>query len=286
MFLDADYSAIEARIVCWLAGQEDALDRFRAYDAAETEEEKQEKCVYRIQASHIFEIPVAKVNKMPQRFVGKSAVLGCGFGMGPDRFRGNCLDVGKYVLPEGLEFKAVKSWRSKHNKVVKFWTILDDAAKRAVLYPGETCPAGKHISFQCLNIEGMDFLLMRLPSGRKLAYPQPKIVPGKFEDTTAVSFYQNIKGALWGHRSVWGGVWAENATQAVAADVMVNGVRNAEAEGYETATLIHDQDLSYHHPERGQTVERFVELLTTLPSWAEGLPIAAEGQIAPFYSKS
>lgn len=282
-FLDADYSAIEARIVCWLAGQEDALQRFRAYDAAQTEEEKYAIEPYRIMASRIFNVPVTSVNKMPQRFVGKSAVLGCGFGMGPDRFRGNCLDVGKYVLPEGLEHKAVKAWRADHNKVVKFWTILDDAAKRAVLYKGKEYTAGTFISFQCLNLEGMEFLLMRLPSGRKLAYPQPKIVPGKFEDTTAVSFYQNIKGALWGHRSVWGGVWAENATQAVAADIMANGAHNAERAGYEVATLIHDQALAYHYP--GQTAEEFTRCLTTLPSWAAGLPLAAEGGLVPFYKK-
>lgn len=284
MFLNADYAAIEARIVCWLAGQEDALDRFRFYDASENEEQKHERDVYRIQAADIFQIPLPSVNKFPHRFVGKEGILGCGFGLGPPRMRVQCKKKG-YDLPEGLEFKIVKAWRKKHKKVVQFWTDLDEAAKLAILHKGEIQRVGLHLSFKCFDTGGITFLFMRLPSGRKLAYPRPKIVPGKFEGTTAVAFYTNLKGTKWGHMSVWGGVWAENATQAVAADVMANGIHQAEAAGYETATLIHDEALDYYYPKRGQTVEEFVRLLTTLPGWARGLPIAAEGSVVPFYKK-
>lgn len=280
--LDADYSSIEARIVNWLAGQEDALVRFRAYDAAETKDQKHELDVYRIMASDIFGKAIRDINKFPDRFVGKECELGCGFGLGGDRFRVQCKKKG-YDLPEGLEFKAVKAWRKKHNKVVTMWTDLDNAAKRAILHKGEVQKVGPHLSFACKDIEGMPFLLMRLPSGRKLAYPRPKIVPGKFEGTTAVAFYANLKGSKWRHTSVWGGVWAENATQAVAADIMANGAHNCENNGYQIVTLIHDQALAYHQP--GQTPERFVELLTDLPEWARGLPIAAEGSVVPFYKK-
>lgn len=76
---------------------------------------------------------------------------------------------------------------------------------------------------------------------------------------------------------------AHNCVQGIAADVMAHGTHQAEKAGYETATLIHDQFLGYH--KKGQTPERLIELLTTLPSWAAGLPIAAEGGIVPFYRK-
>lgn len=269
--LDADYAAIEARIVCWLAGQEDALEEYR-----------QGVDRYKRMAASVYRIPEHQVEKFPQRFVGKSLVLGAGFGLGSAKFRVTCKKMG-YDLPAGLEDTAIKAWRSKHPKVVKFWAILDNAAKRAVLRKGEVCPAGQHISFKCRDLEGMSFLLMRLPSGRKLAYPQPKIVPGKFEGSTEVSFLQNLKGVVWGHRGIWGGVWTENATQAVAADIMLHGVQKAEDAGYETMSLIHDQCLSYKKP--GQTIEELVRHLTDLPSWAVGLPLAAEGAEAPFYSK-
>lgn len=270
-FLDCDYSSIEARIICFLAGQEDALEEYR-----------QGVDRYKRMASTVYGIPEEQVNKFPQRFVGKSLVLGAGFGLGPPKFRVTCKKSG-YDLPLGLEDIAIKSWRTKHSKVVKFWTLLDNAAKGAVLRKGEVCKAGEHISFKCMDVGDMPFLLMRLPSGRKLAYPQPKIVPGKFEGTTAVSFYQNIKGATWGHRDVWGGVWAENATQATAFDIMAHGAHNCERAGYEIATVVHDQVLCYHKP--GQTAEELIRLLTTLPDWAKGLPIAAEGSEVPYYRK-
>lgn len=284
MIFDADYSAIEARIVAWLAGQEDVLAQYRLYDAAETPEEKESLCLYRSMGSLIYGIPPQELSKFPQRFVGKEARLGCGFGLGAAKFRANVKKKSGYDLPEGLEFKAVKTWRKQNKKIVKFWDTLDDVAKDAVIHKGKICEAGKFIAFKCITTGKIEFLLMRLPSGRKLAYPWPKIVAGKFEGTTAVSFYENLKGAKWGWNSgVWGGVWAENATQAVAADIMCHGAQNAEDFGYEIMALIHDQALAYW--KEGQTANEFVGLLTDLPEWAEGLPVAAEGALVPFYKK-
>lgn len=289
MFLDADYSAIEARIVCWLAGQEDALEEYR-----------QGVDRYKRMASFIYGVPEEQVNKHPQRFVGKQATLGCGFQMGPPKFRMTCLKMGGYDLPTGLEDKAVKAFRLRHKAVVRLWAAMDAAAKQAITFKGDVfkpipkhfkgenpntkLPAFQNLRFICNDIEGMSFLLLVLPSGRKLAYPKPKIVPSrKFEDATSVAFFGHILGTKWGDVDTFGAKFLENATQAVAADIMANGAHNAERAGYAIATLIHDQALAYHKP--GQTAERFVELLTNLPDWANGLPIAAEGGLVPFYKK-
>lgn len=271
-FLDADYAAIEARIYCWLCGQEDALAEYR-----------QGLDRYKRMATVVYGIPEEKVNKHPQRFVGKQCILGCGFGMGPPKFRVTCKKMGGYDLPAGLEDTAVESWRATHKKVVRGWADIEKAAKSAITHKGETFTACR-LGFHCKDIEGMAFLLLKLPSGRKLAYPKPKIRPHrKFEGRAEIAFYGHILGVKWGDVSTWGGTLLENATQAVAADIMANGAHNAEREGYEIATLIHDQALAYHQP--GQTVERFVELLTDLPEWASGLPIEAEGALVPFYKK-
>lgn len=264
-FLDADYAAIEARIVNWLAGQEDALQEYR--DGVDR---------YKSMASMIYRVPAEKVNKHPQRFVGKQAVLGCGFGMGPTKFRATCWKMGRYDLPQGLEETAVKAFRAKHKKVVSCWYELERAAKNAILRKGEVFKV-LHLSFKFRDVEGMPFLLMRLPSGRKLAYPKARISGDR------ITFFGNVKGATWGDVNTWGGTLLENATQAVAADIMTNGVHQTERAGYETATLIHDQALAYHR--EGQTPEEFVRLLTTLPTWAKGLPIEAEGALVPFYKK-
>lgn len=270
--LDADYSAIEARIVCWLAGQEDALQEYR---------EGVDR--YKRMASVIYTIPEDEVNKHPQRFVGKQATLGCGFGMGPSKFRVTCKKMGGYDLPLGLEDIAVKAFRKTHKKVVQFWYDLEAAAKSAIIRKGEVWECGK-LSFVCKDIEGLTFLLMRLPSGRELAYPKPQVIPhSRFPDRTEIVFWGNIKGTKWGLVSTWGGTLAENATQAVAADKMAEGAHNAEGMDYEIATLIHDEALGYYH--EGQTVEEFVSLLIKLPRWAKGLPIEAEGGLVPFYKK-
>jgi DNA polymerase bacteriophage-type len=264
-WLDADYSAIESRIVNWLSGQEDALEEYR-----------QGVDRYKTMASTIYGVPAEAVNKHPQRFVGKQAVLGCGFGMGPPKFRVTCKKMGGYDLPLGLEDTAVKAFRAKHKKVVSCWYDLERVAKSAIARKGEAFKL-RHLSFKCFDIEGMPFLMMRLPSGRKLAYPKPRLSGDR------ITFFGNIKGTTWGDVSTWGGTLLENATQAVAADVMTNGSHNAERTGYQIATLIHDQALAYHR--EGQTPEEFVSLLTKLPAWADGLPIEAEGGLVPFYKK-
>lgn len=282
-FLNADFSAVEARIVNWLAGQEDALDRFRAYDAAPTEEEKHAIEPYRIMASFIFGVPVNQVNKFPQRFVGKSAELGCGFGLGPPKFRANCLKVGKCDLPIGLEHKAVKTWRQTHKKTVGFWYELEGAAKHAILQKGKVFAAGKHIKFQCRDEGGMTFLLMRLPSGRMISYPKPRI-----QGERIIHFGNIPLTQKWGDLSIWGGTLANNATQGTAADVMTNGAHNLERAGYEICTLIHDEAVGFwqqKHRDMGLTPEGFTRCLTTLPAWAAGLPIAADGGVVPFYRK-
>lgn len=265
-FLDADYAAIEARITCWLAGQEDALQEYR---------EGVDRYVN--MASVIYRVPPEKVSKHPQRFVGKSAILGCGFGMGAPKFRDTCWKQGRYKLPAGLEHIAVDGWRAKHKKVVSYWYDMERAAKNAILYKGKVFEVRKHIKFMVRDVEGMPFLLLRLPSGRKLAYPKPRI------SNDRITFFGNVKGTTWGDISTWGGSLVENAVQAVAADIMAHGAHNCERAGYQICTLIHDQALSYY--QEGQTPERYVALLTDLPAWAEGLPIAAEGGLVPFYRK-
>jgi DNA polymerase len=287
MFLDADYAAIEARIVNWLAGQEDALEEYR-----------QGVDRYKRMASVIYGIPEEQVNRHPQRFIGKQAILLCGFQGGPPKFRQTCEKFGYKDMPKGLEDMAVGKFREQHDCIVRYWPAVENAAKRAIttgdlcraipkLRKGETAstklPKFQNVQFLCKTIEGTKFLLIQLPSGRKLAYPRPRIVPGKFEGTTAIQFFGHIMGTTWGNVDTYGGKLVENITQAVAADIMTCGAHNAERAGYQIATLIHDQALAYHR--EGQTAEEFVRLLTNLPDWAKGLPIEAEGGLVPFYKK-
>lgn len=271
--LDADYAAIEGRIVCWLAGQEDALQEYR--DGVDR---------YVTMAAHIYSKRPEAVNKFPERFVGKQAVLGCGYQMSGTKFVQTCWKMGKYKISLEDANRAVKAFRRKHDKLVRYWYAVEEAAQKAILNKGKICPE-RNISFLHTNIEGMPFLLLKLPSGRKLAYPRPKLVPSRFEGKLAIQFYGNIKGSTWGYVDTYGGKLVENITQAVAGDILMHGVANLERAGYEPHSLIHDQCLAYYHPGRGQNVEEYVRLLTDLPEWATGLPLAAEGDLIPFYKK-
>lgn len=281
---DADYSAVEDRIVCWLAGQEDATAQHRAIDAATTEEEKRALDRYRVMASTIFSVPVESVNDHPQRFIGKQAILLCGFQGGPTKFRATCEKFGYKTMPLGLENLAVESYRLKHPMVKKYWYAVEEAAQKAIASKGKIFQV-RNVSFLCEDISGIPFLLIKLPSGRKLAYPRPRLVPSpKFEGKLAIKFFGKIGVTVhWGDVDTYGGKLVENITQAVAADVMCEGAYNAEQDGFPVMCLIHDQALSYTAP--GLTAERFVERLTCMPTWADGLPLAAEGGEVPFYKK-
>lgn len=209
--------------------------------------------------------------------VSGKLVHNCGYGMGAPKFRDTVKKQGRYDLPPGMELRAVKTYRRENRKIVSLWYDLEKAAKQAILHKGKVF-AVRHLSFKCFETGGTMFLFMRLPSGRKLAYPRPRI------SNDRITYFGNIEGAKWGDVSIWGGTFCENSCQAIAGDILFNGIHKSEAAGYETVTLVHDQLISFW--KEGQTVEELIRLLTDLPDWANGLPIAAEGELAPFYRKS
>lgn len=304
--MSADFAAIEARGVAWLAGQEDALEEYR-----------QGIDRYKKMASRIYGIPYEEVQEFPQRFVGKQAVLLLGYQGGGAKFRQTCEKYGYFELPEGFEDEVVKIYRESHPEIVKLWRKMDQCSRAAVLNPGKVIEVNDKLSFRVMEIaNGTSFLLLRLPSGREISYPLPELVKclsythkGKrvqiFEPQPddvqkaiervgekkyflkdVVTYYGKTGKdgtRAWGRVPTYGAKSVENATQGLAADFMVNGALKSEAAGYEVATLIHDESLNYKKP--GQTPEELCRLLASTPAWAEGMPLLAEGKTVPFYMK-
>jgi DNA polymerase len=269
--LDADYASIEARILPWLAGQEDALERFRKGEDS-----------YRVMAGVIY-------NKRPQdvtdaeRQLGKAAILGAGYGMGASKFQQTCELWGIPITPE-LAQRSIDAFRAAHPKVKQLWYDCDNAARHAVTKHNRWFNAGEHLSFQCRTVAGKTFLFMRLPSGRQVAYPDPKLETDPQFDRDSVTYYGAIPGkAIWGRIKLYGGKIVENGDQAVAASIMAHGANNALQHGYDVFTLIHDQALG--SISSGQTAAEFGKLLATLPPWAAGLPLKAEAKTCKFYAK-
>lgn len=275
---DADYAAIEARIVCWLSDQQDTLEEFRkGVDS------------YKAMAAHIYGCSVDDIaNPSERREVGKRTVLGCGFNMGAPKFRSSCREQYGIEISEELSELAVEAYRTKNYKVSGQWKVMDTAARNAIARPGQRFSAGKLLSFVVETHGGTPYLLMRLPSGRELAYPHPAIeeyYDKRFDRTKVqITFYGHIKGRLWGRVPTYGGKLLENATQAVAADIMSNGAVLATRAGFKIFALIHDQALALKLPK--QNLNDYIRCLTTLPVWAKGLPIKAEGKEVPYYKKS
>lgn len=273
-FWDADYNAVEARIVCWLAGQEDVLEDYRkGVDQ------------YKKMAGRIYGVPADKiVNPSHEREVGKRTVLGCGYSMAAKKFRETLLNQYGITISEELAEAAVRAYRQSHPKVQKLWYACDRAARAAISNPGRAFTAGPLLSFRVLTVAEIPYLLMRLPSGRAIAYPWPKLEWNARKEENEITYYGNIKGKIWGRIPTYGGKLVENATQGTAADLMMNGCLCAERDGFEMAVLIHDQGLAFKRD--GQKLDRYIAALTSLPPWAAGLPLKAEGKPVPYYKKS
>lgn len=269
--LDADYSAIEARIVCWLAEQQDILEEYkRGIDQ------------YVRMAAMIYATHESKVTK-DQRELGKRAVLGCGFSMAAQKFQKTCWEQYGLKIPLSLAERAVEMYRTRHRKVKSLWYSVERAAKNAITHPGTAFAVGPHLRLWVASVNGIPFLFMRLPSGRKLAYPYPELTYNSKRENYEITFFGEMKNNKWGRVGTYGGKLVENATQGAAADIMANGSVNAEREGFEIITLIHDQAPAKKKP--GQEIEEYIRVLTTLPPWADGLPIKAEGKPVPYYRK-
>ena len=278
---DADYSSVEARIICWLAGQEDILKIHRAADAWKGPKELKPD-VYKTMAQEVYGVPASKVTG-EQRDLGKRLELGCGFGMWWVKFQKTCWDLYRVRVSDELAERGVLAYRGSHGRVVSFWADCDNAMRSAVLHHGQRFFAGTLISFEVRSVSGLEYLLMRLPSGRIIAYPHPKVEILEGQDRENVTYYGQIPGtAKWGRVSLWPGKCAENAVQAVAADLIAHGSVTAERRGFTIWGLVHDQAIA----RAAGKLDDFVAALTELPAWAAGLPLKAEGKLAPFYQKT
>src|SRR5262249_30218874 len=175
-----------------------------------------------------------------------------------------------------------QAWRDAHPHVVKLWADLDRAARRAVANPDKTIVVNKHLAFR---FDGT-FLRMRLPSGRKVAYPFARLEENPRGETVVI-FKDNAAGKFvdcrHGH-GAWPGLWIENAVQAVARDLLVAAMHRLEAAGYPIVMTVHDEIVAEVSDGVGSK-EDFLRTMTELPDWAAGLPVAATVRNRPRYAE-
>jgi DNA polymerase len=275
-FLICDFSSIEARVLAWLAGEEEVLKAFRSGDD-----------LYKIAAARIYGIPKDKVTK-DQRQIGKVAVLALGYGGGKGAFQAMAKGYGVKVSDAEAE-SIKKAWRYANQRIEKFWWESEDAAKMAIKRPGQRIRAGAIGRGVEYLVKG-SFLFCRLPSGRALSYPYPKLkeerAPWDESRWIEVIYFKGqwTSGSAFEEMKTYGGSLVENVTQAVARDLLAESMLRLEDEGYEIVAHIHDEIVCEMPGSRG-TIQNMADIMCTLPDWATDLPIAAEGFESMRYRK-
>lgn len=310
----ADLANIESRVLAWLAGEQWKLDTFVRNDADGNTPD-----VYEVGYARSFGVDPDSVDEH-QRLIGKVQELALGFGGGVGAFeamghayridigqsydmlremqpefarlaeaayeeRGKQSNVGK---PTWVSAEIVKlSWRASNPKIVEMWRELEDAALRSLAEPGECVHSGR----VCFLKQG-SFLWVQLPSGRPLCYPFPRL-----SDKTMPWLDRNGKPAVkstftykaeinrqWVDSYAYGGLWAENITQATARDILADAMRRLDAAGYPIVLHAHDEIVAEVLPGFG-SLEEFCSLMSAGSFWAEGCPIAVEGWAGERYRK-
>ena len=265
-----DFSAIESRVLAWLAGEDWKLKTYRKYD--ETGDPVLEP--YCATATRMLGRTVTPEDEAGRQ-IGKTADLALGYGGALGAWRRFNPDDDR---PDGEILLNIKDWRRAHPAIGKLWKGLRRAALQAV-YTGQRIECGK-ITFSMNN----GTLLMTLPSGRTLSYPQAHLGPGKFEGTREVHFKDNARGA-WNETDSWHGLFTENAVQAISRDLLASAMLRLESAGYKVVLHVHDECV-VEMPDDFGSEDEFRRLLLALPDWAAGLPLAGKMRSGKRYAKS
>ena len=261
-FIVADFSAIEARVLAWLAGEQWRLDAFQCGED-----------IYCASASQMFGVPVVKHGINGElRQKGKVAELACGYGGSTGALISmGALDMG---LKESELPDIISSWREANPNIVKFWYAVEKAAIETVKDHVDRT-VGK-IGFQF----SANTLWIVLPSGRRLAY----IKPNRF-GRMALTFEGLGANNKWTRGETYSGKLTENITQATARDLLAKAMHRMDLAGMDIVGHVHDEVI-LEVPKAKYTVEEICELMRKNPNWAEGLPLDADGYKGAYYFKS
>ena len=264
-FVVADFSAIEARVLAWLSGEQWRLDVFTSHGK-----------IYEASASSMFHVPMEEITKTsPLRQKGKLAELGLGFGGAAGALISmGALDMG---LTEEELPPLVAAWRKANPHITQFWWDVDAAAVKAVTEKQKT-KAGR-IIFEYKS----GILFITLPSGRKLSYVKPRMAVNRFgrDGLTYEGISENKK---WSRIETYGPKLVENIVQGTARDLLAEAMLRVEEKGYPIVMHCHDEIIA-EVPEDTGSVDEMCEIMAVQPEWAEGLPLRADGYQCSFYQK-
>lgn len=266
----SDFSSVEYIAECWLSGDDDAVDKF----AGGSDQ-------YKDMAAFLYHIAYEAVTSEERR-IGKTLILGCGYGLGPEGFIGYAKRSGLEIDLDTARF-AVKGYRDKYKKIKEMWYALNKAAMSAIEFKGEEFVTHRTKFKYIKDHYGTKWLRMTLPSGRNMFYFDPTIEMGKF-GLNMTHMGRNQLTKQWERRFVSPGLLTENVIQAMCRDLLYYGKMQLEKAGYKIIGSIYDEVIACV-PEDFGSVEEFSKLMSSVPDWAQGLPLRAEGFESKRYRK-
>ena len=283
--LVADFAAIEAVVLAWVAGEDWKVAAFEGIQHGEGYQGAAD--IYCATASAVFGTPVVDKKTHPaERQVGKVCELAFGYQGGLGAWR-NFDSSDRHSDEDVEEFK--RSWRQRHPNIVRFWYGLQEAAQAAVRHPGKPYFYGP-ITYVTVDDKAGHWLTCILPNGRRLWYFNPSLhewYDHKWKKDRVTLRYEgkdSKRGGAWGTISSYGGMLTENVVQAIARDLMVEAMIRVEKAGYPVVLTVHDEIVA-EVPDGFGALDEFQRLLTVIPPWAIGCPIAADGWEATRYRK-
>lgn len=286
VLIDADFSAIEARVISWLAGQEWRLEVFRTHGK-----------IYEASASQMFHVPIEKIKKGNPEYAlrqrGKVAELALGYQGGVSAMRR--MDVGHNLddLSDDEVKGIVDRWRETNSMIRDLWNIIDSAAITVITYGGaqtirsETTDAIITLACELDVITGTRYMTILLPSGRKLYYPSPEIGVNRWGNPSVSYMGQNQTTKRWERVETYGGKLVENIVQAIARDCLAIAIENLEAQGLHVVFHIHDEVVidTPAWADEDTMLETVTKIMTKPIPWAQALPLNADGWVDKFFKK-
>ena len=264
-FIVADFSAIEARVLSWLAGEQWRIDTF-----------KNGGDIYCASASQMFHVPVEKHGVNGHlRQKGKISELACGYGGSVGALKSmGAVDMG---VPEDELPGLISQWRTANPHIVKLWSEVGNAALSAIREK-KAVPLGR----LALMYES-GILFIRLPNGRRLSYIKPRIGTNRF-GSDSVTYMGISASKKWERLETFGGKLVENIVQAIARDLLAEAMLRVTAAGYDIVFHVHDEIIA-EMPNGKGSVDEMCALMSVNPDWAEGLPLNADGYECEYYRK-
>lgn len=274
ILIDADFSAIEARVIAWLAGEEWVLEVFRTTGK-----------IYEATASQLYGVPVDLIKKgNPEyslRQYGKAATLALGYQGGAHAL----ITAGHLSkdTPED-ELNDIKNrWRATNKRIVDLWYRMNAAAVQVIQNGGSVGVNNLVVAREFDVNQGINCMTITLPSGRKLYYVDPKLGVNRWGDASITYMGVNDKNK-WGLIETYGGKLVENCTQAIARDCLALSIQRLEAAGIPVTFHIHDE-VVIDCPPNTTTLEQVAGIMSQPVPWAPDLPLNAEGWVGQFFKK-